>query len=118
MDQSDTKPAAVGERLRWARAQAGLTQSQVAKILEYHRPTISQIEAGQRVVRPDEIARFSKIYSVKEAWIIHGDSAFGDQPDARIELAARELAKLRKDDLDAILRVIKVMRSKREEGSE
>lgn len=118
MDQSDTKPVAVGERLRWAREQAGLTQAQVAKILDCHRPTISQIEAGQRVVRPDEIARFAKMYSVKEAWIIHGDSAFGDQADARIELAARELAKLRKDDLDAILRVIKVMRSKREDGSE
>ncbi len=118
MGQNDTKPSAVGERLRWAREQSGLTQSQVAKILEYHRPTISQIEAGQRVVRPDEIARFAQIYSVKEAWIIHGDSAFVDHPDARIELAARELAKLRKDDLDAILRVIKVMRSKREDGSE
>ena len=91
MDQNDTKPAAVGERLRWAREQAGLTQAQVAKILDYHRPTISQIEAGQRVVRPDEIARFAQIYSVKEAWIIHGDSAFADQPDAPLVSEAKPL---------------------------
>ena len=118
MAQNDAKPAAVGERLRWAREQAGLTQGQVAKMFQYHRPTISQIEAGQRVVRPDEIARFAKIYGVKEAWIIHGDTVLGEQEDARVELAARELSKLRKDDLDAILRIIKVMRSKREDASE
>jgi transcriptional regulator with XRE-family HTH domain len=116
MNPSDA--AAVGERLRWAREQSGLTQSQVAKMFDYHRPTISQIEAGQRVVRPDEIVRFAKVYCVKEAWIIHGDSVLREEQDGRIELAARELAKLRKPDLDAILRIIKVMRSTREEGSE
>ena len=114
--KDETNPAAVGERLRWAREQAGLTQSQIARMLNYHRPTISQIEAGQRVVRPDEIARFASLYGVQEAWIIHGDTATNE--DARVVIAARELAKLRKEDLDTILKVIKVMRSNRGEGSE
>lgn len=111
MQRSETTPEAVGERLRWAREQSGLSQSQVAKMLDYHRPTISQIEAGQRVVRPDEIVRLAKIYVVKEAWIVKGDSGLGAD-DPRVELAARELSKLRRDDLDAILRLIKVMREK------
>lgn len=115
MTQPVSDPIAVGERLRWARTQSGLSQAQVAKMFDYHRPTISQIEAGQRVVRPDEIARLAQIYGVKESWIIKGDSVLGDTNDPRIELAARELAKLRTADLDAILRMIKVMRSKREE---
>lgn len=114
----DAKPAAVGERLRWAREQAGLTQTQIARMLEYHRPTISQIEAGQRIVRPDEIARFASLYGVQEAWIIHGDPGLPTSQDARVEIAARELAKLRKEDLDTILKVIKVMRSNRGEGGE
>jgi transcriptional regulator with XRE-family HTH domain len=114
----DTSSAALGERLRWAREQAGLTQTQIARMLNYHRPTISQIEAGQRVVRPDEIARFASLYGVQETWIIHGDSSLGANQDARVEIAARELAKLRKEDLDAILKVIRVMRSNRGEGGE
>src|SRR5438128_1523255 len=106
---------AIGERLRWAREQAGLTQIQIARMLNYHRPTISQIEAGQRIVRPDEIARFASFYGVQETWIIHGDSELASHQDTRVELAARELSKLRKEDLDTILKVIKVMRSNRGE---
>lgn len=114
----ETTPAAIGERLRWAREQAGLTQAQIARMLDYHRPTISQIEAGQRVVRPDEIARFASLYGVQESWIIHGDSGIAANQDARIEIAARELAKLRKEDLDTILKVIKVMRANKGERGE
>lgn len=109
-------PAAVGERLRWAREQAGLTQAQIAKLMDYHRPTVSQIEAGQRVVRPDELARFASLYGVEETWIIHGDAGTAMDQDPRVAIAARELSKLRREDLDAILKVIKVMRSSRGEG--
>jgi transcriptional regulator with XRE-family HTH domain len=118
MTKSQTEPDAIGQRLRWAREQAGLSQGQIAKMFGYHRPTISQIEAGQRNIRPDEVARLAEIYGVKEAWIIKGDSVLDDESDPRIELAARELRKLRKDDLDKILRLIKVMRSERETDRE
>ena len=94
-----------------AREQAGLSQGQVARILDYHRPTISQIEAGKRIVRPDEIERFAEIYGVKEAWILRGETLSGEESDPRILLAARELSKLREEDLDAILRLIKIMRT-------
>jgi transcriptional regulator with XRE-family HTH domain len=119
MERNDeSNPVAIGERLRWAREQAGLTQTQIARMLNYHRPTISQIEAGQRVVRPDELARFASLYGVQETWIIHGDSGLGTKQDARAEIAARELSKLRKEDLDTILKVIRVMRSNKGEGGE
>lgn len=114
----ETSPTAIGERLRWAREQAGLSQTQIARLMDYHRPTISQIEAGVRVVRPDEIARFASLYGVQETWIIHGEQGIASVPDARIEIAARELSKLKKEDLDAILKVIKVMRSKTGEDRE
>jgi transcriptional regulator with XRE-family HTH domain len=87
-------------------------------MLDYHRPTISQIEAGQRVVRPDEIARFASLYGVEETWIIHGDLGLSADEDARVKIAARELSKLRKEDLDTILKVIKVMRSNKGDVSE
>lgn len=112
MTSVSSQPGALGQRLRLAREQAGLSQGQVARIFEYHRPTITQIEAGKRVVRPDEIERFAEIYGVKAGWILGGESACGEDSDARVELAARELAKLRQQDLDAILKLIKVMRNK------
>ncbi|HHK41729.1 MAG TPA: XRE family transcriptional regulator [Planctomycetaceae bacterium] len=111
MSSESSQPDAIGLRLRLAREQAGLSQGQVARMLEYHRPTISQIEAGKRVVRPDEIERFAEIYGVKETWILRGESALAEEDDPRIELAARALAKLSKEDLDAILKLIKIMRN-------
>lgn len=118
MTETATTSHAIGERLRWARTQAGLSQAQVAQMFNYHRPTISQIEGGVRVVRPDEIARLAELYGVKEEWIIKGDSVLTDASDPRIEIAARELKKLKATDLDEILRVIKVMRSRHGEPGE
>ena len=111
MSQSTSKKNEIGERLRWAREQAGLSQGQVAEMLDVHRPTISQIEAGRRGVKAEELSRFADLYDVKEEWIIRGDEAFADESDPRIELAARELSKLKKEDLDTILRLIRVLRS-------
>jgi len=110
MKTVSSQPEALGQRLRLAREQAGLSQGQVARMLEYHRPTISQIEAGKRIVRPDEIERFAEIYGVRDAWILRGETIFAEESDPRIELAARELAKMRQEDLDSILRLIKIMR--------
>jgi transcriptional regulator with XRE-family HTH domain len=98
-------------RLKWAREQAGLSQGQVAQKLDVHRPTISQIEAGERNVRIDELDKFAEIYGVEKAWLLDGDVALAGERDPRIELAARELRKLKRQDLDAILRLIQVLRN-------
>lgn len=112
-DSTDTKSLA--GRLRWAREQAGLSQGQVALKLGMHRPTISQIEAGDRKVRIDEVASFATLYSVKEDWILKGEISLPGKQDPRVELAARELSKLKREDLDTILRLIQVLRSNTEE---
>ncbi len=106
--------SAIGARLRWAREQAGLSQGQVARDLKLHRPTISEIEAGRRAVKADEIGQFADLYDVKEEWIVRGDAAVRDEGNPRVQLAARELSKLKPEDLDTILRLIRVIRSERE----
>lgn len=100
----------IGRRLRWAREQAGLSQGQVARMMDLHRPTISQIEAGQRNVRAGEMRSFADIYGVDHDWLLLGDESLQGEQDPRIELAARELRKLKREDLDAILRLIQVLR--------
>ena len=101
----------IGRRLRWAREQAGLSQGQVAARLGVHRPTISQIEAGERNVRADEMSQFADLYGVKHEWLVDGGRALVDETDPRIELVARELSKLNAQDLDSILRLIRVLKS-------
>jgi len=50
------------ERLRKARLEAGLTQTQVAKKLRRPQSHISNVESGQQRVDVVELQRFAKLY--------------------------------------------------------
>lgn len=54
----------LGERLRSARSQAGLTQEQAAKAMDMARTTVVAVEKGQRRVRPEELDTFSRTYGI------------------------------------------------------
>ena len=99
----------IQNRLREAREASGLSQGQVAKKLEMHRPTISEIEAGRRKVSAQELELFSQVYGVSLDWIINGSSA--DNPaDARILMAARELSKMSESDLERLMTTLRMLR--------
>ena len=98
----------IASRLQAARKQAGLTQGQVASLMNMKRPTISEIEAGRRKVSAEEISLFSKLYGVSISWLTAGESEI---PDPSVELAARELSKLKKEDLDTVLNLLNTLRS-------
>jgi transcriptional regulator with XRE-family HTH domain len=108
-------PVGVAARLKAAREQSGLSQGQVAKLMGVHRPTISEIEAGRRRVQLDELSMFAKIYRVSVSWLT-GEAGDDDAHDARIQLAARELGKLKHEDLDRVLKLLKSLRSDDEKG--
>lgn len=114
MAPTDTSPESVGQRLRMAREQAGLSQGQVARILNLHRPTVSQMESGQRAVKPAEVAQLAELYRVKQGWIVSGETVGASDADPRVELAARELSKLKKQDLEKIMQLLSVLRSSAE----
>jgi transcriptional regulator with XRE-family HTH domain len=110
-DIQDSMRTAIATRLREARKVAGLSQGQVAKLLFMHRPTISEIEAGNRRVSAEELAKFADTYDVTTSWLL-GDSAEQlETDDPRLQLAARELGKLKPDDLDRLLRLLASMRN-------
>jgi len=94
---------AVAARLKSAREHAGLSQGQVAKLLAMSRPSVSEIEAGRRKVSSDEIKKFSDIYNVSIDWLLAVNTG---GVDPVVELAARELAKLKKEDLDIVLNLL------------
>lgn len=95
----------IHQRLRLAREQAGLSQGQVAKLLGYHRPTISEIEAGRRRVTSEDITAFARTYGVSAAWLLNES-----ENDPVVELAARELSNLDHADLEKILRLLRSLK--------
>jgi transcriptional regulator with XRE-family HTH domain len=104
------KRSLIAERLKEARKLAGLSQGHVAKMLGLHRPSVSEMEAGNRRVSADELARLAEIYDVNVAWLIGETPDTLDAQDPRLELAARELTKLKPDDLDRLLKLLAAMR--------
>jgi transcriptional regulator with XRE-family HTH domain len=105
-----TKKEAMAARLGLARKQAGLSQGQVAKMLGLHRPSISEVEAGRRNVSASELVRLAEIYDVSVNWLACTDADDVDVSRDRIHLAARELSKLRQEDLDRVLDLLSAMR--------
>src|SRR5437016_5983045 len=99
----------IAGRLRLARETAGLSQGQVAKRLNMHRPTVSEIEAGRRRVSAEEIVIFADLYGIDANWIMAGSKgSIGDSD--KIVLAARHLSKLKDKDLEQLMQLIQMLR--------
>ncbi len=105
----------IASRLRTAREMAGLSQAQVAQILGLHRPAVSEMESGRRRVSAGELARLTEIYSVDMEWLA-GSEVNSEHDDERIRFAARQLAKLKADDLDKVMNLLSALRPKKGKG--
>lgn len=113
MISHEEKRKAIASRLRLSRETAGLTQGQVAKALGWHRPTVSEIEAGRRRVSAEELATLAEMYGANVPWIVGEEEENSNRAAHRVRLAARELSKLREEDLERVLQLIQGLRIKR-----
>tara|TARA_R100000322_G_scaffold136685_1_gene92536 strand:+ start:466 stop:822 length:357 start_codon:yes stop_codon:yes gene_type:complete len=111
MNEQDSR-ALIGARIRQARTLAGLSQGQVAKLMGLHRPSISEIEAGNRKVSTDELTKLADIFDVSTTWLLGEADGKLEANDPRLQLAARELAKISPEDLDKLLTLLAAMRGK------
>jgi transcriptional regulator with XRE-family HTH domain len=96
----------IAKRIREARKMAGLSQGQLAKLLKVHRPTISEIEAGNRRVSAEELGRIAELLDINVSWIVGVSPDTINDDDPRIQLAARELRRLKPEDLDRLLKLL------------
>lgn len=87
-------PAELGDRLRHARTQAGLTQAQAATALQVARTTLVALEKGQRRVRADELKAMADIYGASASSLLRESAV-------HVELSPRFRALNEKDDEDA-----------------
>jgi len=101
---------AIASRLRLAREMAGLSQSQVATLLGLNRPSVSEMEAGRRRVAAEELAQLATIYGVDVVWLSELPREGAAQGQERVELAARELAKLKPADLERVLTLLQALK--------
>ena len=61
-NQDASKKEIIASRIREARKMAGLSQGQVARMLELRRPSISEAEAGRRNVSAEELTKLADSY--------------------------------------------------------
>lgn len=109
--ENTEKKLAIAARFRAAREDAGLSQGQVARKMEMHRPTISEIEAGRRSLSSDELGEFAKLFGVETWWLACADpEEKQDAAMARYELAARNLSKLKDEDFDNVMKLLTSLR--------
>lgn len=92
---------------------AGLTQGQVAAQMNLHRPTISEIEAGNRSVTVTELTKFAELYEVDVGWLAGEGADKLDPHDDRVQLAFRHLEKLSEKDLDKLLTALAAIQRRR-----
>jgi transcriptional regulator with XRE-family HTH domain len=106
----DEKRAIIASRIKEARKAAGLSQGQLAGLLGMQRPSVSEIEAGNRRVSGEEISRLVELLDVSSSWLLGRDAERADPHDTKLQLAARELAKLKPVDLERLLQLLSSMR--------
>ena len=111
----ESRRQAIAARLRAAREQAGLSQGQAAKVVGLHRPAITEIEAGRRGVNAEELAALAEAYGVSVNWLVEAENA--DPGRDRMELAARELGKLKAEDLDRLMKLLSSLKRSGEKES-
>lgn len=102
----------IATRVRLAREMAGLSQGQVARLLGMHRPSISEVEAGRRKVTADELVELARIYAVNVSWLAGEGVELPDPDRDRIDLAARELTKLRPEDRERLFQLFSALRDR------
>src|SRR5437764_415744 len=85
MTGPEDKKQLIAARLKQARELAGLSQGQAAKKMNMHRPTVSEIEAGNRNVTAPELSRFAELYDVDLAWLSGAGADKLEPDDERLE---------------------------------
>ena len=110
MSTEDPRRKIIASRLKEARKLAGLSQGQVAKMLGLQRPSISEMEAGNRAVAAEELSKLADLFDVSVGWLLGGGAETLDAHDDRLHLAARELQKLKPKDLNRLLTILASMR--------
>ena len=102
----------ISSRLAIARQNAGLSQAQVAAHLSLPRPSITEIEAGRRRVSVEEMVQFADLFQVDLNWLSGQGADQVDPVRDKLQLAARQVANLKQEDLEKVIDLLTSLRVK------
>jgi transcriptional regulator with XRE-family HTH domain len=89
LDADDiARMALIGQRLRWVREAMGMSQAAVAALVGVHQAAWSKYELGQRLPRPEAVARICAKLQLTVQYLLEGQLD-GVGRDLAIHLAAR-----------------------------
>ncbi|MGJ8559688.1 MAG: helix-turn-helix domain-containing protein [Litorimonas sp.] len=60
-------------RLKTTRKKHGLSQSELAKLVEVSQPTIANWERGGHIPRPDALSRIAETLNIDTTWLLSGE---------------------------------------------
>jgi transcriptional regulator with XRE-family HTH domain len=97
--------AALAERLRSEREYLGLSQDQVARVLDLPRAAVSAFETGRRKVSSVELARLAKLYGTTPDRLLGSEATV----DERTTALFRATKKLSDHDKEQVLRFVEFL---------
>lgn len=100
----------IAMRLQSARESSGLTQEFVATKMDLKRPSISEIESGNRKVSAEELVKFANLYEVDLNWLSCIDETEVNPDIDKFFLAARKAKKSKNIDEEKLIEIIKSMK--------
>ena len=96
---------ALAERLRSEREYLGMSQDQVARVLELPRAAVSAFETGRRKVSSGELARLAALYGTTPNRLLGSEAPADD----RTTKLFRATNKLSDHDKDQVLRFVEFL---------
>ncbi len=93
----------MAHRLRDAREYVGLSQEDVAQALGVSRPTITNIEIGNRRVEAVELDKLATLYRQSVTFLLSGEEPVGTSPE-QVRFLARAIQGLTQKDMEEVAR--------------
>lgn len=87
----------IGQNIRQARKDAGLTQEQIAEMLKMSQLHFGRLERGERPASLEQIAQIAKTLGVPLSSLLNGcvvGESFSTQPDESAQALGKAVAKL------------------------
>lgn len=96
----------MGNRIRERRKQLGLTQEQLAELIDVTPQMISTAENGSKGIRPENIIKLSSSLNVSCDYLLTGKSSAGD-----FDILVENIKTLHPDDIDKFINLLYLLKN-------
>lgn len=97
----------IGERIRQARKELGLSQEQVTDLATFSKRSLQEYEAGNTIPYK-QMAEIARLLKREVAWLLHGDPAPAASPNGLLGEVAENVDELTQSMAEALLRLARI----------